>query len=395
MSWRGRLARTWLASALAACGCLTKASTLTALPPLSTSTAAAEAGNRNEGPEVARSQKPETSHSSSNSVCLLSLPVDRPSEASHANPAATIRAVVNGELILDEELRMVSVAQIAGARTAKERQQIYKDALDKLIERELCLQDAFGKLQRGGKQGEAFIKKIHEAASEDFEKRWLQPVLKQKHLSSREELEEQMRQGGLSLDVMRRWWERNYMAQQYVLTRIDQHVNRIGHAEISEYYANHRDEFTQPDSVQWQDVFLDVKRHASRAAARQFAESLVQRIRQGEDFAQLSYEFDDGASGRFRKGEGEGHKHGEIFPREAEAVLFAMHDGDVEILDCPRGLHVIRLVKRQYAGPLPFDAKVQKEIRDKLRMEVYNRERESLINDLKFKAVIDRNDRVD
>jgi len=148
----------------------------------------------------------------------------------------------------------------------------------------------------------------------------------------------------------------------------------------------------QPDSVDWQDIFIDAGRHASPAAAREFAESLVQRVRQGEDFAKLSSEFDNGESGRFRKGAGQGHKRGEIFPPEAEPLLFDMHEGDMKIVECPHGFHVIRLVKRQYAGPIPFDAKVQKEIHDKIRNLVFQRERDSIVKDLKRKAVIDRCD---
>jgi hypothetical protein len=267
-----------------------------------------------------------------------------------------------------------------------------KQALESIIDREVILQDAIGKLQRGGKQGEAFLKKIQEIADEEFEKHWLRTMLKEKHLTSRDELAAAMRQYGLSLEVVRRWWERNFMAQQYLNSRVETHINRIGHTEVIEYYNNHRDEYTQPDTVDWQDIFVDASRHASRAAARLFADSLVQRLRQGEDFVRLSAEFDNGESGQFRKGAGQGHKHGEIFPREAEPLLFQMHDGDIEIVERSRGFHVVRLVKRQYAGPVPCDAKVQKEIRDKLRMIVFMREKDSIVKELKRKAVIDRYD---
>ncbi len=118
----------------------------------------------------------------------------------------------------------------------------------------------------------------------------------------------------------------------------------------------------------------------------------MQRVRQGEDFVALSQEFDNGESGRFRKGAGQGHKHGEIFPPEAEPLLFGMHEGDMTVVECGHGFHVIRLLKRQHAGPIPFDAKVQKEIHDKLREIVFKRERESIVKELKRKAVIDRCD---
>lgn len=391
MRWRDRLAAVWVTTALTACGCLTRASTLAALPPIPASPAPAA---RAEGSsEAVRAQKPDMAGPRNDAVCrLISLPVDRPAEASHAHPTATIRAVVNGELILDEELRMSCMRELLAARTEKEREEVLKQGLEVLIDREVLLQDAVSKLQRGGKQGEAFLKKIREIASEEFDKHWLRPMLKEKRLGSREDLAAVMQQNGLSLEVMRRWWERNFMATEYIRSRVEPHISSIGHREISEYYNGHRDEFTQPDSVDWQDIFLNVSRHASPAAARQFAESLMQRARQGEDFAKLSVEFDNGESGRFRKGAGRGHTRGDIDPPEAEKVLFQMHEGDIEILERPHGLHIIRLVKRQYAGPIPFDAKVQKEIRDKLRMKVFLREKESIVKELKRKAVIDRCD---
>ncbi len=375
MTWRGRLARAWVAVVLTACGCMARPSALPVLPPAA--------------PEVARSQKPDTARANPAAVCLIELPIQPPAEASHASPTATICAVVNGEPILDEEVRSSCYQQLHAARTLKEQQEILKQALEQLIDREVLLQDALAKLERGGKQGAAFIAKLREAADQDFEKRWLRPIMKQNHVESTEEFSRFMRQHDMSLEVMRRWWQRNYMAMQYIHSRVEPHISRIGHTDIADYYTSHADEFTQPDSVHWQDLFIDATQHASRADARRFAESLLTRVRQGEDFATLSYEFDNGTSGRFRKGDGQGRKRGEIFPPEAEPILFGMHDGDLQLIERPRGFHVLRLVKRDYAGPIPFDDKVQKEIRDKLRNIVFQREMKGIVADLKRKAVID------
>lgn len=383
--------RCWLptagaALALTACGCLSRASTLSESPPPPAPPAAA-------APEVTRAQAPEAPIPSNNAVCrLITLPVDRPAEATHANSAATIRAVVNGELILEEEVFLSCMGQLRGAGTPEEQKQVLKQGVETLIEREVILQYAMSRLKRGGKQGEAFLTQIQKLTDEEFEKRWLRPMMKTKHLTSRAEVIAYMQKVGLPFDVWRRWWERNWMAQQFLGSQIQPRLDNIGHTEISEYYNSHRDEFTQADSVEWQDIFLDASRYASRDAARRFAETLLQRVRQGEDFVKLSFEFDNGESGRFRKGEGQGHKHGEIFPKEAEKQLFEMHEDDIDIVECSPGFHIIRLVKRQHAGPIPFDAKVQKEIRDKLRSTMFLREKESILQKLKQKAVIDRCD---
>ena len=66
-----------------------------------------------------------------------------------------------------------------------------------------------------------------------------------------------------------------------------------------------------------------------------------------------------------------------------------MRDGDVgPILDISTGVHVFRLVKRTYAGQMPFDEKVQAQIKNKLKREVWERERERIIRELTAKAVI-------
>lgn len=384
MTWHGRLARAGIAAIVMTGGCMA------ALPPDAAMPRSASALNPDDKTEVARPQKPEPAPPPPNTaVCLISLPIKTPTEAAQARPASVILAVVNDEPILEEEVRVSCYHELSTARTVAEQTQILKQALERLIDREVILQDAFARLNRGGKQGEAFLAELKKAADKEFEKRWLKPVMKQNNITSKEEFLAYMSKHGLPMAVWKRYWERNFMSMEYIRARIDSSLTRIGHTEIAEYYESHREEYTQPDSVHWRDIFIDAGKHASRADARAFAESLVRRERQGEDFIRLSKEYDNGSSGKYREGDGQGHKRGEIYPPTAEPILFRMSDGDIEILEHGQGFHVIQLVKRQYAGPIPFDEKVQKEIHDKLRSMVFQREMKGMINELKRKAVID------
>ena len=111
-------------------------------------------------------------------------------------------------------------------------------------------------------------------------------------------------------------------------------------------------------------------------------------MRQGEDFAKLSEQYDDGDS-RYRKGEGIGRKHGEIKPPEVEATLFSLKEGDIAILEQPSGFRIVRVLKRQFAGLKPFDEKTQKLIKDKIRGEIMDREIKRLVVELKRDAVIE------
>src|SRR5262249_33609451 len=125
-----------------------------------------------------------------------------------------------------------------------------------------------------------------------------------------------------------------------------------------------------------------------RPDAQRFAEQLAAQAKNGEDFAKLAV-YDNGDSS-YRHGEGYGKRRGEIKPTEAEAILFRMQPDQVgPAIEIPTGFHVIRLVKRDYAGLQPFDEKTQAEIRKKIENAVADREYKRLLNELKQKATIE------
>src|SRR5262249_24100521 len=135
--------------------------------------------------------------------------------------------------------------------------------------------------------------------------------------------------------------------------------------------------------VKWQNLFIAVgPKHPTLADARCFAEDVVARWRNGEDLDQL-LEFDDGTA-RANKGEGIGETHEDIRPRELEPFLFAMRDGEFgPLVELPTGVHIFRLVKREQGGVMTFDDKVQRMIDNKLRNEVFDRERRYLVRELR------------
>jgi parvulin-like peptidyl-prolyl isomerase len=179
------------------------------------------------------------------------------------------------------------------------------------------------------------------------------------------------------------------MFREYVRSRNFPQVERYtSHQEIVTYYHDHPSEFQAVDNVKWQDIFIDASRYRSRDEARNFADQVAARARAGDDFNQL-LKFDNGDSS-YRNGEGFGQRRGEIKPIEAEPILFNLKDGEVgPIIEMPTGFHVIRLVKRQYAGLIPLDQKTQEEIRRKLQNLVADRESKRLLAELKQKATIE------
>jgi parvulin-like peptidyl-prolyl isomerase len=300
--------------------------------------------------------------------------------------AARIAALVNGEAILMEEVEAAAAQALAGAGTEARRAEILKDALNQVIDREVVWQDALARLNKG--PGAKFLDKLKEVARQEFEKQWMQRFMRANHITSEEELKTFLRAHDMDFELFRRQWERNFLAMEYMRQRVESSINRIGHEQILEYYEKHSEEFKVEDKVEWQDLFIAAGQHPSRADARQLAAVLAERAGRGEDFARLAAEYDNGDA-KYRGGEGQGSKRGEIRPPEAEPLLFQLRDGQVgPLIELPTGFHVIRLVKRTYAGMLPFE-KAQKPIRDKLRGEVFQREMKRIVGDLKRKSVIE------
>lgn len=367
-------------------GCESAPGILAADPNLAR--AIAQAGGDDSG--TTRAQKPDPS--AAPTISLLSLKPEG-TDAS-GKSAARIWATVNGEAILAEEVlgtaqqSLQYVMSLPEPERSKKVKEITDAALQQIIDREVVLQDAIIKLKARG--AGKFIDKLREAAGKEFERTVLKNMMNGTKAKSDDELKKVLKENGLSLDSIRRQYERQFMFTEYLRSKVMPTVDRATtHALLLEYYEKHPEEYQVPDMVDWQDLFVAAARYPDRAAARQFAESLAERLRKGEDLQKLSEQFDDGDS-RLRNGAGIGRKRGEIKPADAERHLFEMKDGDVgPIIEIATGFHIIRLKKRTYAGLLPFDMKVQKEIKDKIRNEVGTREMKRIIADLKRVAVIE------
>ncbi|MSR32237.1 MAG: hypothetical protein EXR99_12095 [Gemmataceae bacterium] len=295
-----------------------------------------------------------------------------------------IVATVNGDALLEEEV-LLSISQ--GLADGGNEAARWKHAVNQLVEREVVIQDAVTKLSRNP-QARKFLDKLQEMASKEFD-RYMRLLRERNKAESEEEFTKLLESQGVSLALLRRQSERNFMALQYMQSRIIPNLDRIGHVQIREYYQTHQDDFQVPDSVEWRDIFISYKPEVSKEETRKLAETILTRAKKGGDFTQLSLEFCHG-DGKFRNAEGIGRKKGEIKPRQVEDYLFSMKDGELgPLVEMSTGFHIIQLVKREHAGVRPFDEKVQKQIRDRLRNEAAQFEMKRIVTELKRNAVIE------
>jgi len=290
----------------------------------------------------------------------------------------SVRAWVNGRPIFDDEVLLqleMQNASVIRDPSGEKLTQAFNATLTNIIEMEIAYQDAVKKLEKGNPRA---LEKLKELVEHEYDKQ-TRSLKKALPADKFNEL----------APTFRRQLERQFIGMEYIRSRIFPTVNSIGHQEIKDYYDAHLNEFQKIESVKWQHIFLAVNaQRPSVAAVRSVAESLIQQVRGGAEFATL-LRYDDGDS-KSRGGLGFGTRKGEIKPAELEQYLFKMQAGQVgPIIEVSTGVHLFRLIERDPGGQMPLDETVQNQIRNKLKSQIFERELKRLVRELKTRAVVE------
>jgi parvulin-like peptidyl-prolyl isomerase len=266
--------------------------------------------------------------------------------------------------------RMGELIRLSESQRTIREKEIFREELKKIIERELVIDDMTAALT-ARKQTTA-LAKLKAEASKEAENR-LKEFKKDRGIPNDTEFRTILRGQGLTLTGVKRQIERGYMMQTYLRDKLSPKLDSLGLADVREYYATHLNEFQAEDRVKWQDLFVLTERFKSVEEARQYANQLAARAGKGDDFAKLAAEFSMGDS-KARNGAGIGDKPGEIFPQDLEPTILALKAGQITVKETETGCHIIRVAERTFAGPKPYDEKLQAEIRRKLQNQIYERE---------------------
>jgi parvulin-like peptidyl-prolyl isomerase len=309
-------------------------------------------------------------------------------------PRVEVVAIVNNNnVITDREViesvwqQYEAVSKLEGHEREAKQKELYTKALRRTIDRELILDEMYTKLKKAGK-GQV-IEDIKDVATQLTDKQF-RDMKKRIGAKTDDQLADWLRLQGLTLPVLRRQFERQIMAQQYVRSILDQKGRRVGLAEIREYYDKHPDEFKTPDRVKWQHIYIGLGNPPNPAGALARAEALRKRVAAGEDFAALSVQFDEGFA-KLQRGAGTGerrsgseeNKEDWIQPLDVEPTVWALTPGQVSaVVHTPTGYHLVKVVEREYAGVRPYDPKLQGEIREKLTRLTFDADEAKLIEEL-------------
>jgi peptidyl-prolyl cis-trans isomerase SurA len=298
-----------------------------------------------------------------------------------------------GSIITDQEVREIvkqrqsEFISESGLRDDAKEKEVWRDSLRKLIDRELILDEMVRLLtKKGGKSNGLDDLKNYASKQADEQLRSFRRAAK---LQTEEEFRVELARAGFTLSVLRRNIERELMAQEYIkeMTK-DKGKVSAGFAEVRAYYDTHPDEFMTEDRVRWMGVFVPFSRfQPGTRQSYDYAAEIARQAASGADFLGL-VKAADPVPGR-QNWDGIGTKRGKILPVEVEPTIWSLKPRQVSgLIETPAGYHIVKVLERDYSGLKPFDDKTQALIRNKLRGQTLQREREVVVDKLWRRGVV-------
>lgn len=176
------------------------------------------------------------------------------------------------------------------------------------------------------------------------------------------------------------------LAQEFLQRELEGEVDTTDD-EIESYYKDHKDEFIDPESVKARHILLKVPEGADKKAweeAESRAKDIKERLKKGEDFAELAKKHSDDPGSKDRGGDLGFFTKGRMKP-EFESVAFSLKQGEFsDPVKTNFGYHIIE-VQEKKAANIKTLADVQAQIRQTLQTEKQQQLQSALIERLKAK----------
>lgn len=139
-------------------------------------------------------------------------------------------------------------------------------------------------------------------------------------------------------------------------------------SEARAYYEENLREFTPEETVRASHILLKAPSDADRDRRRPEADALLQRLREGEDFGELAFEYSEDGS-RFLAGDLGFFGSGRMVPEFEEVAFGLAEPGELSgVVETRFGLHIIRLTDRTEPEPRAFE-EVRQGIVERMRAE--------------------------
>lgn len=186
--------------------------------------------------------------------------------------------------------------------------------------------------------------------------RRLDEIRKQNHLDSMDDLEKAASSQGVSYEDFKQNIRNNIITQQVIRDEVGRHI-QLTDAQLQQYYRQHLNDFTQPESVRLSEILIPVKsggdENANLAAAKAKADELSAQIKGGASFEDLAKANSAGSTAAQGGDLGE-WKHGGLAP-QLETATFGLQAGQsTEPIRTRQGYIILKVTQHTPGGTQPF-----------------------------------------
>ena len=311
-------------------------------------------------------------------VGLMSIPCGAVAEEKPATEDPV--AVVNGTAITKQELDVETqrmVQQMARQGRVPDETimpQVRKEALSRMIDKELLYQDSQAKeinvTENRVNEELATVKKQFPGDKEYTE--WLATI-------------------NLSEDDLAREITRGLALEQLIKNHVIKEVD-VTEEESRAFYDQNASLFQKPERVQAKHILIKMEADATdehKVQARRKIESVRQKAMAGEDFAALATAHSEGPSSA--KGGDLGYFSRGQMVKPFEDAAFALQTGEIsEVVETQFGYHIIKVTDRQKDSVVAYED-AQAQIVERLKQERSRRDFQQYIETLRAKADIKLN----
>ena len=267
-----------------------------------------------------------------------------------------LAAKVNGVPITTQELTRSFQAHVqipyAVVQADPRAQELLRQMLDNLIDRELLLQEAKTlKMTAPSQQVDAELQKLIA------------------RFPSKEAFDDALKAQNLTLESVKKDMESQILRRQLLKQEVFDKIN-INPNEYQTFYEQNKDKYVEEEQVRARHILIKVAQDTSPADEGQLkkrADDALKRAKKGEDFAKLAHEFSEDGS-REKGGDLGFFARGQMVA-EFEEAAFALKPGQVsDLVRTQFGYHIIKVEERKPAKALSF-AEAQEQVKEDVQRE--------------------------
>jgi peptidyl-prolyl cis-trans isomerase SurA len=215
----------------------------------------------------------------------------------------------------------------------------------------------------------------------DYIKEVIDGIKKENNIASDDDLQQQLKREGMTLEELKRNIERNILKRQVMQRELENRV-AVTEDDVKAWYEANKAEYTKPATVHLQQLLV-----RSDGASPALAGELVSRARGGEDLADLARAYAAAPHKAAVADLGVLHK-GDI-AADVEKIAFALAPGQVsDPIRTEDGFRILKVVEKTEGSVVPYeDARL--EIQRRLNQTRTNEEVEKYLEGLRQKAIVD------